>query len=171
MFGLMRGAERLRYCGTCKTLGTLYGQRSRVLLNHDTVFLAELLMEHSGEPDWGPAYRSFNCLTLPRQGDTMPLPLEYAATAAVVLAHFHIADHRTDSNKLRWRLAARFFSPSYRQAAARMKAWKVPLEEIQAILETQIEREAHPQSLAHVAEPRSEERRVGKECRSRWSPY
>ena len=27
------------------------------------------------------------------------------------------------------------------------------------------------QGLAHVLEDRSEERRVGKECRSRWSPY
>src|SRR5260370_41090959 len=26
-------------------------------------------------------------------------------------------------------------------------------------------------SFVHVAIPRSEERRVGKECRSRWSPY
>jgi hypothetical protein len=153
MFGLMRRAERLPYCGTCKTLGTLYGQHSRLLLNHDTVFLAELLMEQSGEPDWGPAYKSFNCLTLPRRGDRMPLALEYAATVAVVLAHFHIADHRADSKQHRWRLAARFFSPSYRRAAARLKAWDIPLEEIQAILETQIEREAYPQSLAHVAEP------------------
>ena len=153
MFGLMRRAERMPYCGTCKTLGTLYGQRSRMLLNHDTVFLAELLMRHSGEPDWGPAYRSFNCLTLPRPGDNMPLALEYAATAAVVLAHFHIADHHADSKQLRWRLAAKCFSPSYRRAAARLKTWKVPIEDIQAVLETQIEREAHPQSLAHVAEP------------------
>src|SRR2546429_4736950 len=26
-------------------------------------------------------------------------------------------------------------------------------------------------SASHAIEPRSEERRVGKECRSRWSPY
>src|SRR6202521_2015236 len=34
---------------------------------------------------------------------------------------------------------------------------------------------AHPECLLHVLmirrPPRSEERRVGKECRSRWSPY
>src|SRR2546422_1275380 len=28
-----------------------------------------------------------------------------------------------------------------------------------------------PWFVAHVEEARSEERRVGKECRSRWSPY
>src|ERR1035438_9424692 len=32
--------------------------------------------------------------------------------------------------------------------------------------------EAHgPRVVFRVIEPRSEERRVGKECRSRWSPY
>ena len=30
---------------------------------------------------------------------------------------------------------------------------------------------ALPESLLAVARARSEERRVGKECRSRWSPY
>src|SRR6266508_6036480 len=30
---------------------------------------------------------------------------------------------------------------------------------------------AHPAVLGRIPAPRSEERRVGKECRSRWSPY
>src|SRR5215475_16131240 len=41
-----------------------------------------------------------------------------------------------------------------------------------------LERDAHgarprhvEEPLRHVLEARSEERRVGKECRSRWSPY
>ena len=37
---------------------------------------------------------------------------------------------------------------------------KVEPEKLEQILEA-----------AHVAPTRSEERRVGKECRSRWSPY
>src|SRR3712207_7402038 len=32
-------------------------------------------------------------------------------------------------------------------------------------------REELPDRVRHVDEVRSEERRVGKECRSRWSPY
>lgn len=54
MFGLMQAKmcgmsaaeknfRRLHYCGTCKTIGTLYGQKARLLLNLDVVFLAELL--------------------------------------------------------------------------------------------------------------------------------
>ena len=60
MFGLMRVKKcgmseaekhfrRLHYCGTCKTIGSLYGQKSRLLLNHDTVFLAEILSSLSDE--------------------------------------------------------------------------------------------------------------------------
>jgi hypothetical protein len=153
MFGLMRRAPRLPYCGTCKTLGSLYGQRSRLLLNHDTVFLAELLMEQSGQPEWDRAYRSFNCLTLPKSKEAMPLALQYAATAAVTIAHFHIADHQVDSGRLRWRLAARYFSPTYRRAAARFRQWNFPLDEMTGILGTQVSREVHSESLAGVAEP------------------
>ena len=52
MYGLMRSNvcprhaqeahhRRLHYCGTCKTMGRLYGQSSRVLLNNDAVFNTE----------------------------------------------------------------------------------------------------------------------------------
>jgi len=153
MFGLMRHAPRLPYCGTCKTLGALYGQRARLLLNHDTVFLAEILLELTGGGEWLAAYRSFNCLRLPRAGERLPLALEYAATMTVVLAHFQIEDHRLDAGGLRWRAAARLFSPAYRKAARRLKEWEFPLDEMAGILETQSEREANAESLEHVAEP------------------
>jgi hypothetical protein len=83
----------------------------------------------------------------------MPLALQYAATAAVTIAHFHIADHQVDSGHLRWRVAARYFSPTYRRAAARLRQWNFPLEEMTGILGTQVAREAHSESLAQVAEP------------------
>src|SRR5579863_9890036 len=153
MFGLMRHAPRLPYCGTCKTLGSLYGQRSRVLLNHDTVFLAELLFAHAGEPEWGAAYRSFNCFARPGRTGELPIALQYAASVTVALAHFHVAEHVADTGKFRWSLAARWLSPAYLRAAARLRAWGFPLEELSAILASQPAREANPQSLEHVAEP------------------
>src|SRR5438309_636978 len=151
MFGLMRRAGRLPYCGTCKTLGALYGQRTRVLLNHDMVFLAELLMEQAGEPHWNEAYRSFNCLKLPKQD--IPPAIEFSATATVVLAHFNILDQQADTKKARWRIAAALFSPSYRRAVGRLKSWQLPLDKLESVLATQSAREAHPQSLADVSEP------------------
>ncbi len=110
-------------------------------------------MEQSGQPEWSRAYRSFNCLTLPKSEDAMPLALQFAATAAVTIAHFHIADHQVDSGRLRWRGAARYFSPTYRRAAARLRQWNFPLEEMTRILGTQTTREALAESLADVAEP------------------
>src|SRR6185437_1814610 len=129
MFGLMRHAPRMPYCGTCKTMGALYGQRSRVFLNHDVVFLGELLLEHADLPDWSGAYRSFNCLSLPKRADEMPIALQYAAAVNVALAHFHIADHQADSSSSVWRWAARWISPSYRRAAANLRALGFPLDE------------------------------------------
>ena len=113
MFGLMRAKNcglsadekhfrRLNYCGTCKTLGTVYGQKSRLLLNHDTVFLAEILSALSGEDvkDWQKSYQSFNCLSLPESGES-PAALEFAATVNIILTEFKLADHLADEGKRR----------------------------------------------------------------------
>ena len=104
MFGLMRAQKcgmsadekhfrRLNYCGTCKTIGSLYSAKSRLLLNHDTVFLAEILSSLSREntAEWQRSYQSFNCLSLPK--DSIPASLAWAAAANVVLTEFKIADH------------------------------------------------------------------------------
>src|SRR5437016_2153337 len=98
MFGLMRRAERLPYCGSCKTIGAMYGHRARLLLNHDLVFLAELLMGKA-DPGWTPAHKSFNCMAMPK---VHPPALRYSATVAVVLAHFQIEDQIADSGRRRW---------------------------------------------------------------------
>ncbi|HTB14577.1 MAG TPA: DUF5685 family protein [Bryobacteraceae bacterium] len=150
MFGLMKRAGRMAYCGSCKTMGALYGHRARLVLNHDTVFLAELLMEISGEPEWSAAHRSFNCMSMPREH---PFALEYAATAAVVLAHFQIEDQILDGRGWLWGSVRHFFSPAYRRAARRMRDWGFPLSEMKELLASQGDREARRVSLADVAEP------------------
>ncbi len=149
MFGLMKRAERLAYCGSCKTIGAMYGQRARLLLNHDLVFLAELLMEN-GKPEWGAAHKSFNCMAMPKEH---PPALKYAATAAVVLAHFQFEDQIADSGRWRWSAAKRFFSPAYRRAAAELRRVGFPLDKLAEFLASQKQREARGVSLADVAEP------------------
>ena len=60
MFGLMRYEpqqtvpgelrfHRLHYCGTCKAILHTYGNRSRIALNYDVVFLAEILSAIRGD--------------------------------------------------------------------------------------------------------------------------
>lgn len=161
MFGLMKHGPRLPYCGTCKSLGAMYGQRSRLLLNHDVAFLAEVLLDLAGAPLTGAAYRSFNCLTLSKRREEIPAVMQYAAAVTVALAYFRIADHRRDIRpgrdggraEVAWTLAGRAFNHAYSRAAKDLRACGFPLDEMAAILETQPEREAHAKSFADGAEP------------------
>src|SRR5829696_718454 len=104
MFGLMRQRScaldpeekqrrRLHYCGTCKTMGRLYGQRTRLMLNHDSVFASELLTAISGGDDvraWDRTLQSHNCFALPDGTDDMPPALQYAATMTVFWAEVKV---------------------------------------------------------------------------------
>ena len=116
MFGLMRfhgepgcvdeqrRRWRLHYCGTCKTIGRQYGQRARMLLNHDAVFLAELVTALGARDveQWGDSYKSWNCMRLP-EVDEMPRVLRYVAAINVLLSEYKVADHAVDSRHARWR--------------------------------------------------------------------
>ncbi|MEN3334034.1 MAG: hypothetical protein V7641_3399 [Blastocatellia bacterium] len=176
MFGLMKARtcslspelkrhRRLHYCGTCKTIGSLYGQASRALLNHDTVFLAELLSALSGADrqldEWNQSYQSYNCLALPRSQAAMPLVLQYAAAATLTLAEFKLADHILDSKQRRWRVARHVFSKGFRQAAAQLAEWDFPVADLRRALRSQEAREARARharlspdaALADLAEP------------------
>lgn len=151
--------RRLQYCGTCKTIGSLYGQKSRFLLNHDTVFLAEILTALSGEnvQNWQKSYQSFNCLNLPKA--EMPLSLQFAATANIVLTEFKLADHISDEGKSRYKFAHKAFSKEFVKAGKLLQAWRFPLEEVRAILQTQNARESEislenaDDILENLAEP------------------
>lgn len=169
MYGLMkarhcrvtaeeREVRRLHYCGTCKTIGWMYGPKARWLLNHDTVFLAELLsLLAERETVWGAAYRSYNCLAGPAA--ELPLVLQYAATANVVLTEFKIADQLKDGGARKWRLAKRVFSDSFERAAAVLAQWNFPLAQLRSLDRLQDEREAETgaavgeERLWRLAEP------------------
>ncbi len=164
MFGLMRAKtcgmsadeknfRRLNYCGTCKTIGSLFGQKSRLLLNHDTVFLAEVLTTLSVETTekWQKSYQSYNCLNLPK--DEMPLSLQFAATANVILAEFKIADHISDTNKNRFKFAHRIFSKDFLIAEKLLNDWNFPLEKVRKLLQTQTEIENSANNLDEYSLP------------------
>jgi hypothetical protein len=178
MFGLMKSCtclqtsdqryhRRLHYCGTCKTIGTLYGQKSRFFLNSDAVFLGEVLSAISKTDErlaqWDRAYQSYSCFSLPDNPEDMPLSLQFAATATLINAQFKIADRVMDSNRSLWLFPQWYFSGSFRAASARLKLWGFLLAElwecsiIQAKREAEAEDNAARQSagemLAGLAEP------------------
>jgi Family of unknown function (DUF5685) len=160
MYGLMRARHcgqsveqserhRFHYCGTCKTMGRLYGQRSRLLLNHDAVFLAELLTLLSTESsprNADKAYLSYNCLSLLGSEDGMPLALQLAAAANILLTEFKVADRIKDGGLVRWRLVQRLFSGGFRRATAMLRRAGFPVDELRRLQDRQDERESNPVS-------------------------
>jgi len=154
MFGLMRPSRcqrnvpesryrrRLHYCGTCKAIGKLYGHRYRLLLNHDTVFLAEMLSVWTGEDgalrEWDGALQSRNCLRTPEH---TPFCLEYAATATLLLGDFKLLDRAVDSRNPFWRWLHARCSTQFREAAERLERWAFPTAELRDILGSQQDRE------------------------------
>lgn len=165
MFGLMRAKKcgmsegekhfrRLNYCGTCKTAGALYGQKSRLLLNHDTVFLAEILSAVSSErvENWQKSYQSFNCLSLPQ--NEMPKSLQFAATTNIILTEFKLADHIADEKKRRYKFARKSFSGEFQKAEKLLNEWKFPLRKVKTILEkqTSVENESRGKNAGEILE-------------------
>lgn len=159
MFGLMRqrgcGGQaqrqrrRLHYCGTCKTLGARHGQSSRWLLNHDTVFLAELLdaLAPAPETHWHPAYAHSSCLKIP-SSTQQPLPLRLAAAATVWMAGFKLQDRLEDRGGWHWRWLVWRFQGRFKQAHEELRQLGVAVERISELLASQHQREASaPQVL------------------------
>ncbi len=159
MFGLMKPAlcradkeskneYRLHYCGTCKTMGSLYSQKSRFTLNNDIVFLGELLTNLSGEiniiKSWSPAYHSYNCLSLPSLKEDLPLSLKFVSTLNIILAQLKIEDNIIDTKnkgKYLWKIAARFFNSEFNKATQQMKEWGISVQEIIKQISGQTKRE------------------------------
>ncbi|MBY0547210.1 MAG: hypothetical protein K2W95_07940 [Candidatus Obscuribacterales bacterium] len=164
MFGLLKACScsksrserelrRFAYCGTCKSLGTLFGQKSRFFLNHDVVFLAELLLSLRKADDANirfptrvSAYKSFNCMIMPSVAQ-IPLELEIAASVNAVLAQFKLIDRQADAPGLQWRIASRIFAGEFASAARILEKLEFPLADAFEWLALQTERERACPSL------------------------
>jgi hypothetical protein len=178
MFGLMKCGgcsqtpeqkhyRRLHYCGTCRVIGSLYGWKSRVFLNNDAVFLGEVLSALSNAHEeldrWSRPYRSRSCFSVPGDSEDMPLSLQFAATAVLIIGQFKLADQMEDSNRTLWKLPYRLYSKSFSAASARLRQWDFPLPDLLHCSRVQAEREAgfgtdnvalsFVESFGYLAEP------------------
>jgi hypothetical protein len=169
MFGLMRARTcvkhtdswrqwRSHYCGTCKTIGARYGQAARMALNHDTVFLSELLtaLSPGATIEQSRAYRSFNCMTLPKTDAEIPAVLRYSAAATLVLAEFKVIDHIEDTGRRHWRTLARVFSKAFRAAERDLTDLQFPLAKLRAALHMQSALERDGSTIAEFSAPTAE---------------
>lgn len=158
MFGLMRPEKscsqqhehstyhhhRQHYCGTCKAIGQQYGHKSRLLLNFDSVFLAELMSDlyKTNTKDWETALQSTNtCFTMP-EASTLPFELAYPATASVLLGTLKIDDQIKDKQQFSWKVAKRFYSSAFRNAIEQFQTWGIATDSIYNLVDQQIAREA-----------------------------
>lgn len=167
MFGLMKACScqgsatereqhRLHYCGTCKSIGRLYGQKARLFLNHDIVFLNELLTDlQPRQTTFASAYVSRNCMMLPAARE-IPWTMEYAAATNVLLAQFKLLDHAKDTGSRVVQLATKTFTREFESARKTLARLRFPTEEVHRLINLQPlrEAEAHP-GLERLTEPTS----------------
>ncbi len=71
----------------------------------------------------------------------MPFPLQYAATANIVLTEFKLADHCKDSQQRRWQLLLKLLRSPFQKAHQKLLDWKFPLSELQTLNDEQDQRE------------------------------
>lgn len=159
--------HRLHYCGTCKVMGREYGQSSRLTLNFDTVFLAELLtaLADSAQPQsWSSAFQAINqCFTMPEKDEALPMSLHYAAATNVLLTALKINDSWQDTLKRRYKIARWWFGKAFRRAEKQWAAWGVDTSAFFALAEEQQKREKSAkifdtlaETMAFYAEPTAE---------------
>ncbi len=117
---------RMHYCGTCKSIGSIYGQRSRILLNFDCVFLAELLslIQEAETNQWDPKLSVNNCFSVP-ETDALPISLQFAADMNLILAEMKVRDNLQDDVKFVWKMAQRFLKKPFHQVADRLTVWGI----------------------------------------------
>ncbi|MDI9337792.1 MAG: DUF5685 family protein [Alphaproteobacteria bacterium] len=113
MFGLMHfqwtphvyqnyAEYRLHYCGVCKSIGTLYNQECRWLLNRDIVFLVDLIqkIDANNTLKQNESFLSQNCFVLP-PSKQIPKIFQFIAAMNLVLGYYKLLDNIHDEKGMR----------------------------------------------------------------------
>ena len=135
--------HRMHYCGTCKAIGKQFDQRSRMMLNYDTVFLSEILSQLNKEKlhSWDKNLQRVNtCFSMP-QSENLPFSLSYSATASVLLAELKIDDNIKDGNRGAWKLLRGFYSKAFKKASFHFKELGIDLSPVYKWIKEQAIRE------------------------------
>ncbi|MBD0404521.1 DUF5685 family protein [Flammeovirga sp. EKP202] len=105
MFGILKqnlckvntqiSSHHYNYCGTCKSIGKLYGLKSRAFLNNDIVFLSSLMNDlYNAEANNQILKKS--CLSLPKIEDLTDI-FRYTSSLNIFLSHLKLQDNYNDS--------------------------------------------------------------------------
>lgn len=152
--GMDKDTYRLHYCGTCKSIGSIYDQKSRLFLNFDAVFLAELLSALSSEniQTWQDGYQSHNCFARIDE-EKIPVPLQYSAAANVFLSELKTLDHIHDERKFFWKSLQFVYSKSFKKAQENLEKFGLNTSNINGFIQEQFKLEQEKNSLETYASP------------------
>lgn len=136
------------YCGLCRCLRDRFGQRARVALTYDMVFL-ELLLDSLYEPE--ERRGDMRCFMHPskRRGHFESSYAEYAADLTVALAYFNCLDDWRDDRRVGARAYAALLEKPYGQVKRRLPRQCGAIErELAAISEIEQAEGASPDAAA-----------------------
>jgi hypothetical protein len=140
------GNFRLNYCGTCKAIGSIYSQKSRMLLNSDIVFLSEILSSIELKDDYqqlDEKFHSFNCFKIP-DSQNIPKSLQFTSALNVVLGTFKLKDNINDTGVVMsnfWKSLDWLQAEDYQKAKTVLKDFGFEVEIIESLLSEQFKRE------------------------------
>lgn len=132
--------HRLHYCGSCKLIAKEYGQSSRILLNYDLVFLAELLTALAEEDValWEPNLQAVNqCFKLTKGKET-PEVLNLIAALHLFLAELKLEDQILDQAACYWSWGKSLFQSKFKKAAQQLSEYGLDVEDCYQIANRQL---------------------------------
>lgn len=152
MFGLMRStcgdsdhknsySFRQSYCGTCKAIGSQFGQRSRMLLNFDAAFLGEILEAyHLKSATEVKTIVPFDCFDIPDQ-NSIPKSYRYASKVNMLFVALKAMDNEWDSPGLKTKLFAKIFKSKYDKVFPLFEDMNLPASKFMYWMNEQRQRE------------------------------
>lgn len=124
MFGLMKFRDKLPvpkhiFCGTCKTIGSIYSQKSRLFLNNDIIFLNEMFIMLDRtviEQDAIEKFKDINCFNK-ITGVKTPESFKFVAAVNMVMSRCKIQDNIIDNNvNFHWRILMYIYKKDFKKA-------------------------------------------------------
>jgi hypothetical protein len=91
-------------------------------------------------------------MNLPADAE-MPVLLQYAAAANVLLGEYKVLDHEADSRRRHWTWIRRFFSPAFRKAQRDLRSFGFPVDQATEILARQSGLESAGVEVGQAGEP------------------
>lgn len=141
---------RLNYCGTCKAIGKIYGQKERLFLNFDAVFLSELLDAISKDENKFQYIKPNTCFSLPKEINQIPFFLKYSASVNVLLACYKIEDNIVDNHSIIniWKPLKYAENINFKKAKKFLKEAGVSISFIEETIQNQFNIEKQNQTLS-----------------------